>query len=167
MKWALLTCAPPISWKQLQCSFSHHSDWEPSVAYERLSRNVVRVRIRGRPAVACLSARVCRKISAATLARVHGQVRPGVAGASWCEDFIYRAIAHHRENGTIESFDGKRLTRCLRPRCYFDRWRQNTNTIRPHSAFGYRARTCHRIIGVEWVWHSKRYTRCEGSPAGF
>ena len=68
---------------------------------------MVRVRIRGRPAVACLSTRVCRKISAATLARVHGQVRPGVAGASWCEDFIYRAIAHHRENGTIESFNGK------------------------------------------------------------
>ena len=34
-------------------------------------------------------------------------MRPGVAGASWCEDFIYRAIAHHRENGTIESFNGK------------------------------------------------------------
>ena len=63
---------------------------------------------RSRAALAtCLSARVCRKISAATLARVHGQVRPGVAGASWCEDFIYRAIAHHRENDTIESFNGK------------------------------------------------------------
>ncbi len=26
-----------------------------------------------------------------TLARVHGQERPGVAGASWREDFVYRA----------------------------------------------------------------------------
>jgi len=29
-----------------------------------------------------------------------------MAGACWREDFVYRAIAHHRENGTIESFNG-------------------------------------------------------------
>ena len=32
----------------------------------------------------------------------------------------------------------ERLTRSSRPRCYFKRWRQHTNTIRPHSALGYR-----------------------------
>ena len=54
--------------------------------------------------VTCASTGVCRKISAATLASVHGQVCEGVAGARWCEAFVYRAIAHQRENGTIESF---------------------------------------------------------------
>ena len=32
----------------------------------------------------------------------------------------------------------ERLTRSSRPRCYFKRWQQHTNTIRPHSALGYR-----------------------------
>ena len=34
--------------------------------------------------------------------------------------------------------NGKRLTRCSRPTVLFVRWRQHTNTIRPHSALGYR-----------------------------
>ena len=84
---------------------------------------------------------------AATLARVHVQKRPGVAGASWCEDFVYRAGFAVGERLRRELllyccetnfWNGKRLSRCLRPRCYFDRWRQHANTIRPHSALGYR-----------------------------
>ncbi len=39
----------------------------------------------------CSSTRVCLIISAVTLARVHGQKLPGVAGACWREDFVYRA----------------------------------------------------------------------------
>ncbi len=42
--------------------------------------------------VTCSSARVCLITSAATLARVHGQKRPGVAGASWCEDFFIEPL---------------------------------------------------------------------------
>ena len=74
-------------------------------------RQEVHERGRSRAAlVTCASTGVCRKISAATLASVHGQVCEGVAGASWCEAFVYRAIAHQRENGTIESFF------CIAPR---------------------------------------------------
>ena len=59
--------------------------------------------------------------------RVHGPARPGVAESSWCEDFVYQAWLtlgewHHRElllycSETI-FWNGKRLTRCSRPRCY-------------------------------------------------
>ena len=34
--------------------------------------------------------------------------------------------------------NGKRLTRSSMPTVLFERWRQHTNTIRPHSALGYR-----------------------------
>ena len=54
-------------------------------------------------------------------------------GQSWCEDFVYRAIAHLREKGSIESFfciasrrvaPTRSVWRAGRgQRCYFDRWR--------------------------------------------
>ena len=74
----------------------------------------------------CSSARVCRIISAVTLARVHGQVCEGVARACWREDVVHRAWFTlgewlHRELllycFETSCWNGKRLTRCSRPRC--------------------------------------------------
>ena len=109
---------------------------------EALERSCARAAL-----VTCSSARVCKITSVATRARVHGQVRPGVARASWCEDFVYRAGFAVGERLRRELLlyccetnysNGKRLTRFSRPTVLFVRWRQHTNTIRPHSALGYR-----------------------------
>ncbi len=95
----------------------------------------------------CSSARVCRTTSAAILARVHGQKRPGVAGASWREDFVYRAwftrgrMAPSRASFVLlrdELLEREAFDTLLEAKVLFVRWRQHTNTIRPHSALGYR-----------------------------
>jgi hypothetical protein len=58
--------------------------------------------------------------------RVHRQVCPGVAGASWCEDVIHRAgfAVGERLRGKLLSscsgtscWQGKRSTHCSRQRC--------------------------------------------------
>ena len=67
-----------------------------------------------------------RNTSAATFVRVHGQVRPRVAGASRREDVVHRAgfTVGERLCGELLSccsgtscWNGKRSTRCSRPRC--------------------------------------------------
>jgi putative transposase len=69
-----------------------------------------------------------------------------MARASWCEDFVYRACSPW-ENGSIESFNGKLRDELLEREAFdtlleakvlIERWRQHYNTIRPHSALGYR-----------------------------
>ena len=117
------------------------------VAKKLSSEDVLERRCARAALVTCSSARVCKITSVATRARVHGQVRPGVARASWCEDFVYRAGFAVGERLRRELLlyccetnysNGKRLTRFSRPTVLFVRWRQHTNTIRPHSALGYR-----------------------------
>ena len=95
----------------------------------------------------CSSTRVCLIISAVTLARVHGQKLPGVAGACWREDFVYRAwftigrMAPSRASFVLlrdELLEREAFDTLLEAKVLFVRWRQHTNTIRPHSALGYR-----------------------------
>ncbi len=73
-------------------------------------------------------------------------MRPKVAGKSWGEDVVHRAgfTVGERLRGKLQReasgtscWSGKRSTRCSRPRCSIERWRQHNNTIRPHSALGY------------------------------
>ena len=46
-------------------------------------------------------------------------------------------MGQSRNSGT-NCWNGKPLTRFLRPRVLFVRWRQHYKTIRPHSSLGYR-----------------------------
>ena len=70
-----------------------------------------------------------------------------MARASWCEDFVYRAwfttgrMAPSRASFVLlrdELLEREAFDTLLEAKVLIERWRQHYNTIRPHSALGYR-----------------------------
>ena len=70
-----------------------------------------------------------------------------MARASWCEDFVYRAwltigrMATSRASFVLlrdELLEREAFDTLLEAKVLIERWRQHYNTIRPHSALGYR-----------------------------
>ena len=70
-------------------------------------------------------------------------MRPRVARASWCEDFVYRAwftigrMATSRASFVLlrdELLEREAFDTLLEAKVLIERWRQVYNTVRPHSA---------------------------------
>ena len=81
-----------------------------------------------------------------------------MAGACWREDFVHRAwltigrMAPSRASFVLlrdELLEREAFDTLLEAKVLFVRWRQHSNTIRPHSALGYPACMANNPTGTK------------------